>query len=339
MLTGIVLWAAVAAIATAAIWKASDWLETTSANLATYYGLPDAVQGAIIVAIGSSFPEISSIVLATLLHGSFDLGVSSIIGSAIFNVLAIPALAGIFGSGISSNKAIAYKEALFYMLAVSVLALTLGLSVVYFPTETPRLGGEVTPVLALLPLTAYAVYVFTQYQDTQDHTEQASLPSSISILRQWGYLALSLLVIGVAVEGLVRAAIAYGAIFDTPSFLWGLTIVAAGTSLPDSIVSIRMAKKGEGVTSLANVFGSNTFDLLAAVPLGVLLAGGAVVNFGAALPMFVALAFATLLTFTFTRTDLVVSKREAYVLLAAYILFIVWVILETFSVISLIPTA
>ena len=85
--------------------------------------------------------------------------------------------------------------------------------------------------------------------------------------------------------GLVRAATGFGDLFDTLSFVWGLTVVAAGTSLPDAFVSVQAARRGEGVTSLANVLGSNTFDLLVAVPTGVLVAGTAAIDFAATVPM------------------------------------------------------
>ena len=80
--------------ATVAIWKGSDWLESSSERLATHYGLPEVVQGAIIVAVGSSFPEVATVVVAAL-GGSMPLGVGAIVGSAIFNILVIPAVAGV----------------------------------------------------------------------------------------------------------------------------------------------------------------------------------------------------------------------------------------------------
>jgi hypothetical protein len=78
-------------------------------------------------------------------------------------------------------------------------------------------------------------------------------------LKEWGRLAAAMLLILAGVEGLVRAAINFGDLLGTPSFLWGITVVAAGTSVPDASVSVRAAPKGEAVTSLANVLGCNAF--------------------------------------------------------------------------------
>jgi len=80
-------------------------------------------------------------------------------------------------------------------------------------------------------------------------------------------------IILVAVENLVHSVGVIGRTFGVDEFLLGVTILAAATSLPDTPVSVRAARDGRGVTSVANVLGSNTFDLLVAIPAGVLIAG------------------------------------------------------------------
>jgi len=153
-------------------------------------------------------------------------------------------------------------------------------------------------------------------------------------LREWGVLAAALLVIAVGVEGIVRAALSLGAIFDTPTFLWGLTVIAAGTSLPDAFVSVNAARDDDSVTSLTNVLGSNTFNLLVAIPVGVLLAGSATINFLAAVPTMGFLALATLVFIVFARTRLELTDLEAYGFLGLYGVFLLWMTLESTGVIE-----
>ncbi|WP_049902435.1 sodium:calcium antiporter [Halococcus agarilyticus] len=331
------LYGVIAVAATAGVWKGSSLLERASDRLSAHYGLPAVVQGAIVAAIGSSFPELSATVLSTLLHGEFELGVSAIVGSAVFNVLVIPALSGFFSSGdLEADRTLVYKEAQFYMLAVAGLLITFALAVIYNPTAPGSLVGTVTRPLALAPLGLYALYVFIQYQDVVEY-EPAEPGEEIDAVREWAVLAASLVLIVIAVEGLVQAALGFGELFDTPSSLWGLTVVAAGTSLPDAFVSVQAARRGEGVTSLANVLGSNTFDLLVAVPAGVLVAGTAPIDFAATVPMMGFLTVATLVLFTVLRTDLTLTEREGYVLLGVYAAFVAWLVLETVDVTALIP--
>ncbi|WP_158056185.1 sodium:calcium antiporter [Halorussus halophilus] len=341
MVSPVLMNVVLAIVGTAVVWKGSGLLESASEQLSAYYGLPAAVQGAIVVAIGSSFPELSSAVISTWLHGDFGLGVAAIVGSATFNLLVIPALSGILADGVEADRTVVYKEAQFYMVAVSVLVITFALAVIYNPVSLDgpaSIGGEMTRSLAMIPLCFYGVYIFTQYHDTMDH-EAETPPEDINPIRQWAYLAVSLVLIAVAVEMLVLSALGFRDMTGVPSFIWGLTIVAAGTSLPDTLVSVRAAKNDEGVTSLANVLGSNVFDLLVAVPAGIIVAGTAVINFSVAIPMMGFLTVATVVVFAMLRTELHLSARESYILLGLYGLFVTWLVLETLDVTHFVPGA
>ncbi|MEF8786884.1 MAG: sodium:calcium antiporter [Haloarculaceae archaeon] len=330
--------AAVILGATAAIWKGSDWLETTSEQLSVYYGLPMVVQGAIVTAVGSSFPELASVVFAGL-AGSLELGVGAIVGSAIFNILVIPGVAGVATeTPVESSRTLVYKEAQFYMLAVSVLLITFALAVIYYPVAGERLQGEVTRPLALIPLALYGLYIFIQYQDTSDHDAERNR-DVIDIRRQWAYLLVSLVVILVAVEQLVHQVEAIGIELGVSQFLLGVTIIAAATSLPDTLVSVRAAQADRGVASMANVLGSNTFDLLVAIPVGIMLVGTTAIDFAMAVPMFGALTGATILLFALLRTNMVLTRPESYVLVGAYFVFVAWVLVEVTGVVpGILPT-
>jgi cation:H+ antiporter len=237
---------------------------------------------------------------------------------------------------VGADRTIVYKEAQFYMISVSALVLTFALAVIYYPNgEADALGGTVTRPLALIPLLLYGLYLFIQWQDVSDY-EHDSTGSDIDVRRNWLLLAVGLGVILVGVEQLVGAVEVLNATFGIPEFLAGVTIIAAATSLPDALVSVRTAREGRGVTSLGNVLGSNTFDLLVAIPLGVLVVGSATVSFAVAAPMFGVLTLATVLLFTVLRTDLELTGTESYVLLVAYLVFVGWVVGETVGVFDLI---
>jgi cation:H+ antiporter len=318
---------------TAICWYGSGMLETASRQLAVYYQLPAVVQGAVIMAVGSSFPELSSTVLATLVHGTFDLGVASVVGSALFNILVIPGVSGLVGGRLESGRLLVFKDVQFYVTSVAVLMLTFALAALYNPVPDPDRLGLMTRPLTLLPLGFYGIYLYLQFLAARDYETDAP-PSSLDPRREWLRLGASLALILVGTEGLVRAAVGFGDLFNTPSFLWGLTVVAAGTSLPDMFVSVRAAHGGQGTVSLANVLGSNIFDLLVAVPVGILIAGAATINFSAAVPMMAILAAATIALFVILRTNESLSEHEAAFLLVLYGLFLVMVGLETAGVLN-----
>ncbi|WP_149782858.1 sodium:calcium antiporter [Halorubrum aquaticum] len=319
------------------IWLGSGWLEEAAEGLSTHYGLPPVVQGTVVVAVGSSFPEFASVVV-TALAGIFDMGVGAIVGSAIFNVLVVPALSSLAtDDDLDSSRTIVYKEAQFYMLAVSVLVITFALAVIYEPVSGGSgLVGSITRPLAVIPLFVYGLYLFIQWQDTGDYEAEPG-GADVDVPREWGRLAAGLLVILVSVEAMVSAIESLGHTFGIPEFLAGMTIIAAATSLPDTLVSVRSAKDDNSATSLGNVLGSNTFDLLVVIPVGVLLVGAVPVNFSTAVPMFAVLTLATVLLFGALRTDLALTTLEAYALLAAYLLFVAWVVAETAGVTRVLP--
>lgn len=321
--------AALILLTTGLLWVGAGWLEGAAETLSAYYGLPAVVQGSIVVAIGSSFPELTTIVFSAL-AGAVDIGVGGIVGSAIFNILVIPAVAGlVVDEPLEASRAIVYKEAQFYMIAVSALVITFALAVIYVPvTDGPALAGEITRPLAAIPLLLYGLYLFIQWQDVGDY-ESEDVREGIAVGRVWLKLAAGLFVIVVAVEELVGSVESIGATFGIPEFLAGITIVAAATSLPDLLVSVRSARTGEGLTSLGNILGSNTFDLLVAIPVGVLIVGSITIDFALAIPMMGVLTLATVLLFAMLRTNLSLTGLESYALLAAYALFIAWVVAET----------
>lgn len=314
-------------------------LETASARLWAWYAFPEIVQGAIVVAIGSSFPELATVVISTLVHGEFELGVAAIVGSALFNILIIPSLSGLVAhEQLRANRDLVYKEAQFYMIAVSVLTLTMAFAAIYHPvpSDGPILG-EMTRVLALMPLALYLLYVVVQYHETLDQSEAVET-SGISPSREWTRLGGSVVLILIGVEGVVRSALRFGEIFDTPSFLWGITMVAAATSVPDAFVSVRAARNGRAVTSIANVLGSNTFDLLVCIPVGVLIAGATVVNFSIAAPMLGVLTAATVVLFLMLRTRLMLTRGESWLLLVMYLGFVIWVSAESIGALDWVPS-
>ncbi|MDX1494852.1 MAG: hypothetical protein R3253_12365, partial [Longimicrobiales bacterium] len=156
-----------------------------------------------------------------------------------------------------------------------------------------------------------------------------------SVPRAWGTLVVGVAMVIAGVEGLLRVAIGLGDLLGTPSFLWGATVVAAATSVPDAIISLRSARRGDGDVSIGNVLGSNVFDLLVAIPAGVLIAGAAVVDYTVAAPLMAFLTLGTVVLFTALRTDLSLTRWEGWLLLSLYAVFVLWLALETADVTSL----
>lgn len=341
------LYALVLLAATAATWGGSGRLEVAADRLSRRYGLPALVQGTLVVAVGSSFPELATTVMSSLIHGEFELGMATIVGSAIFNILVIPGLAGLVGGGLRHDIRLVYRDAQFYLTSVAVLLLAFSFAIIYNPADEDPLTGSMTRAIALVPLCLYGLYLFLQQQesrgagamalDFEGETAEAEEEAPVAAggggpWRDWLQLVLGLVLVLGGVEGLLRTAIWLGEVLDTPSFLWGATVVAAATSIPDALISIRQARAGRADVSLGNVLGSNIFDLLVAIPAGVLVAGAARVDYTVAAPLMAFLTLATIVLFAILRTGLELERREAVILLALYAAFVGWLVAESVGI-------
>ena len=319
-------------IATAIIWKACNYLEDACHELALCYGLPDSVKGSTVMAISSSFPELVTVVLAIGIHGDFELGLAAIIGSAVFNILVIPGTSVLFRTGsLQAGRNVIYREAQFYLISILIVMLTLSFAVIYNPSTVDSLNGTLTSSLMILPLAFYVLYIYIQYQEVRDHKPQEKEHTSPAI-KSWGKLIISMALVTIGVEMLIRMVIELGDMFTIPSYFWGATILAAATSIPDLFVSVKAAQRKLSTASLTNAFGSNIFDLLIVLPVGVIVAGAVGFNYPHIIPMMMFLLFATVFFLVLARSGSKLTNNNGKILLLLYVVFIVWMGIEYIGV-------
>ena len=331
----------IAFLAGVIVWKGSAILEESIETLAFHYQLPVVVQGAVLAAVASSFPEFTSVVIATSFHGTFSLGVGTIGGSAIFNITMIPGLSALFAGrgGIHSSRQIVNSDILYYALSIAVLVIMFTFALIYSPVESQELVGTVNRPLALMGIATYGVYLFMKQQDTMDmqkenEANKTKHPSiaEVNTIKEWFTFAGGIVLIVLSVEMLVWSGIHLSQIIGIPDFLWGMVVLATITSLPDALISINAARAGNGDLSLSNVVGSNIFDLLICIPVGVLIAGTATVDLAEVIPMMGILVLATIILFFCSRTGLRVTRTEGTILVVSYCLFVLLVIGEILGI-------
>lgn len=333
----IFFWILVSILSSLLIIKGSEWLEESSIVIAKEYGIPSVVRGSIITAFGSSFPELSTVIIATLLHGEFELGMSVVIGSAIFNIIVIPAVSGISSGGLEIDGKTVKKELSIYSLVVFIMGVFFSLS---YYLDGSKVNGVYEATLnsgiAFILILLYILYVVYQFRITKDSDTDNRVKKVDSLNKMWLYLIFGLIFIGLGVEGLVRSVLVFGEILGVPNFFWGVVVVAGASSLPDALVSMRQAGDEYDSTSIANVVGSNIFDLLFIVSIGVILAGGAVINISVNIPLIVILLIFTLSTAYFIIKDNKLTVKESYIMITLYISFVIWIVLEAFGFVSII---
>ena len=236
-----------------AIVFSADWLVAGAVTIAKRFKISDFVIGAVIVGVGTSFPElvVSSI---GAFEGNSDIALGNVIGSNIFNVLGILGLtAMIMPVAVSrENK----RFDLPFCIGVSVLTLLLAFN--FFTGGTvgiSRIDG-----LILLALFAYFMYNSLKSNKKQEVVSDEVITNK-QLVFGIGKVVLGLSVLIIASRFFLDNAIAIAKAWGVNEAFIAITLVACGTSLPELAASLVAAAKKNTQLALGNVIGSNIFNL------------------------------------------------------------------------------
>ena len=228
------------------------------------------------MAMGSSAPELFTALFAIFRAGNHgDIGAGTIVGSAIFNILVIIGVSASFKRAKLTWQPV-IRDTIFYVLTILLL-----LAVFW--------DGKVVLAEALLFIVGYLVYVVTvviwkkilPYKDTNviDIVEKAQKKNAFAKAskeligffipdpskKPKAYLitfGASIIALAALSYILVEAAVGIGEILHVNPTIIALTVLAAGTSIPDLFSSVIVAKQGRGDMAVSNAVGSNIFDIL-----------------------------------------------------------------------------
>lgn len=241
-----------------------------ASRLALAFGISPLVVGLTIVAFGTSAPE-AAVSVGAVLDGRSDLAFGNVVGSNVFNVLFILGLSALIAPLVVNAQLI--RQEVPVMIGASLLLLALAIDGRIARIESALLLGLLIAYTAFL-----IVQSRRQTQATRDEYAQAVVRAD-AWDRHWSVqvalvlAGLALLVVGS--DWLVGAAVAFARVLGVSELVIGLTVVAAGTSLPEVATSITAALKGERDIAVGNVVGSNTFNIFGCLGLaGAVSAGG-----------------------------------------------------------------
>lgn len=236
----------------------ANYLTDGAAAIARKFGLSDLIVGLTIVAFGTSAPELTISIMSAV-EGNTGMAIGNVVGSNIFNTLLIIGAVAL-ARPIHIGKGIMINEIPLVILA-NVAILAMGCSP-WLDGTAPEIS-RVNGILLLLFFVIFMRYIFSQSQESKH--EQSG--QSAGAKPQPGMWLSAIMVVG----GL--AALIYGGdlFVDKASAIarsWGvsdaiigLTIVAAGTSLPELATSLVAAVKGNSGIAVGNVIGSNIFNI------------------------------------------------------------------------------
>jgi cation:H+ antiporter len=307
------------AVGLAVLTAGAEVLVRGAVGLAAAVRISPLVIGLTVVAFGTSAPELVVSLRASLM-GQPEIAVGNVLGSNIFNVLVILGLSALIVPLRVDRQLVRLDVPLLIAVSVAVYGMCLD-------GRLDRLEGGLLAA-ALVAYTVWLVRKSRRENSTQvlgeysaEFAEQTpSTPARMLLFLAMVAAGLAMLVIGA--ELFVKSAIDIARGWGLSELVIGLTLVAAGTSLPEVATSLVAAFKGERDIAVGNVVGSNLFNLMSVLGLtGLLTPGGIPVGAEAVaqdLPVMVLVAFACLPLFLIGRA---IERWEGMVLVAFYGLY------------------
>ncbi len=293
------------------LWGA-DRLTDGATALAQRMRIPQIVIGLTVVAMGTSMPEFF-VSLMSALHGTSDLAVGNIVGSNIFNTMAIVGITAVVAPMTISRNTVR-KDIPFAVLA-SVLLLMM-----CYNLEISRWEAAVLFVVFVIFM------VYTVRMGMKNGDEQAIEQPPMALWKAVGLLILGLLCLVGGSDLFVNGAKSIAKMLGVSDAVIGLTVVACGTSLPELATSIVAARKGQSAIAIGNVIGSNVFNIL--MILGIT---------GMVLPMNIqgittvdltVMMGSIVLVWLFSYTKYTVERWEGALLTAGFVGYMTWLVVQ-----------
>jgi K+-dependent Na+/Ca+ exchanger-like protein len=237
--------------------------------------------GATLMAVGSSAPELFVALFAVLKPGNHEaIGIGSIVGSALFNLLAIGGLVAMARKSVLTWQPVV-RDMLFYFLAVALLLWGIYDGSFSLWNAIAFLAIYVIYVWAVVKwkkVFPYKDLVFTPRELFDDDNDKSNfIDKFLSLIfpkaeKYYFVFFVSILLIAALSWVLVETAIILAVSLNIPEVIIALTVLAIGTSVPDLVSSLIVARQGRGDMAISNAIGSNIFDILVGLGLPFLIA-------------------------------------------------------------------
>jgi cation:H+ antiporter len=302
----------------------AELLVRGASRLAVTLGVTPLVVGLTVVAFGTGSPELAVGIHASI-AGQADITIGNVVGSNIFNVLVVLGLSALVAPLVVSHQLVRLDVPLMVVVSLLLLFMTLNDGVI------DRADGA----MLLAASIGYTVLLIRISRRDKRHTEFDDAYGEPAI-RQGGrwpvHLLLVVLGLGLLTIGsrwLVEGAVAIAAALGVSELIIGLTVIAAGTSLPEVATSIVAGLRGERDIAVGNVVGSNLFNILVVIGSTALISPGGLVVAPAAInfdmPVMIAAAVLCLPIFF---VNYRIGRWEGALFLSYYIFYTMYLFLN-----------
>ena len=312
--------------------KASDFFTGAAEKIGIFFGMDPFIVGVTIVAVGTSLPELVSSLIAVL-QGASEVVVGNVVGSNIANIFLIIGIAGVISTA-SPGKARGRELIIEYDLVSVDLPLFVGSA---FLLSLAILDQQFSRVESIIFILGYLIYLFYTLDTSKPETiatdsatdgatvELAPDKQPTYLLKQIGILVFSSIFIFLGAKYTISSLISLSEILNIGKEIIAVSAVAVGTSLPELIVTINAAMRGNAEIAIGNVLGSNIFNIFMVMGIPGLVGRLSIPEsvLFSAVPVLLA---GTLLMF-FVTQDRKLTSWEGWL----FFLFYVWFIATTFN--------
>ncbi|MCZ8021811.1 MAG: calcium/sodium antiporter [Cyclobacteriaceae bacterium] len=306
--------------------KGADFLVNGSSSLAKKMNVSNLAIGLTVVAFGTSTPELIVSTLAAL-DGKSDASFGNVIGSNNFNLLLILGVAGLIYPLTVQRSTVKYEVPLSILAAVVLFVLVNDNMLWGSAVSAPEVGGVLSRIdafILLLFFVGFMLYIVRTMKNNSDLDQD-----DVKIYATW--LSIVFVVAGLAMligggKLVVDNAIAIAKHFEVSDKLIGLTILAAGTSLPELVTSCVAAYRKNTDIAIGNVIGSNIFNIFFILGITGLISPmeySSAMNFDVYILL---ISTVVLMIFMFTINTRKLDRWEAAILLLGYFTYTLYLI-------------
>ena len=305
--------------------KGADWLVAGSASIAKKYNVSDLVIGLTIVSMGTSMPELIVNILAST-SGASEIAIGNVIGSNIANVLLILGVAAIIFP-LTIKESTVFSEIPYSIIALLLVAFAANAPI--FNPDYELLISRLDGIIFLFFFGLFMVYIVKLAREGRaDMVEDAPdeiLPMGKSIL----FVLLGMAGLFLGGKWVVDGAVQIAKTFELSENMIGLTVVAIGTSLPELVTSAMAAYKKNTDIAVANVIGSNIFNLLWVLGVSAVISPMTYLTaINADIVVLIVATFLIIFSLMTGRAKNQIGKPTGILFLAAYVGYLVFVVMR-----------
>ena len=241
-------------IAMAMLIKGADFVIEESERVALHYNISHFVIGATLVALGTSLPEMAASMMASG-SGKGDIAVSNIIGSNIINIALVLGLVFLMVGKMMPSRDIFAKDSAWGLFPVMTFLL------MSFDGIISRFEG----LMFIMMMGAYLLFLLNNEDDISSEIDEELAKEKFDYKRTALYLGAGFVMVLVGANFTIESATAIAKSFGVSEWIIGLLLIAFGTSLPELMVSLSAAKKGNADMIIGNIIGSNVANFTVAL--------------------------------------------------------------------------